>query len=443
VSDLSARRVRAGLILAVATMAVLLAGLRLGVVGPMPPGSPNDLLRLLLALALLCAAALTHRTHPSASWLATIGAAVSVALDLAIYARVARPFLDAAAWQWLAIAVSFAALLAVAAAAAYGGSRRRLKGGRLSVEATLLASAGFSGVAVWALANPDAAPLGLASGSTLGSLSVVARSSLVVTGAFTLIGVVGDALPSAERAWRRTALTHPEAASRSVRLGAWLAAFVDDLAPGRRRARAAVLAERSRIAADLHADVVPGLRQALTRAEAGASADELAASLRGVLADVEGVGAARHAVQLDIGGLVPALAWLAERVERRSGLSITIDVAESPAGGDSGSPPLDVAAAAFRIAALALSNVAVHAGSEAVIAVRAEVRQVDLAVRDLGPGTTPEAIAAARASGHRGIADMVAEAAACGGTLEIGPGEGGLGTAVTFAWRATVESADR
>jgi signal transduction histidine kinase len=441
VSDRTTRRVRAGLIAAAAAMALILAVLRLGITGPLPPGSPDDLSRLLLALALLCVACLTHRSHPTTSWLATIGAAVGIALDLAIYARVAMDAHQAeVAWQWFAIGVSLAALIAVAAAAAYGGSRRRLKGGRLSVEATLVATAGFSGVAVWAIANPDAAPIGLSSGSSLGSLSIVARSSLLLTGAFTLIGVFGDVLPSAERAWRRTGLTHPGPMPPPVRLRAWLAAFVDDLAPGRQRARAAVLAERSRIAADLHADVVPGLRQALTRAEAGASQDELAAALRGVLSDVEGVGAERHTVQLDIGGLVPALAWLAERVERRSRLPITIDVADV----DGDPPPQYVSAAAFRIASLALSNVASHGGgSEAEIFVRAESRRVDLAVRDRGPGITPTAIAAARERGHRGIADMAAEAAACGATLDIGPGDGGVGTVVTFAWRAADESAER
>jgi signal transduction histidine kinase len=443
VSERTTRRVRAGLIVAVAAMTLLLASLRLGIAGPLPAGSPNDLLRLLVASAFLCVASLTHRSHPTASWLATIAAAVGVALDLAIYARAAGPYLADREWQWLAIGVSFASLLSVTTAAAYGGSRRRLKGGRFSVEATLVATAGFSGVAVWAVANTDA-PLGLPPGSSLGSLSIVPRAMLALTGAFTLIGVIGDALPSAERAWRRTGLTHSGPTSGPARARAWLAAFVDDLSPGRRRARAEVLAERSRIAADIHADVVPGLRQALTRAEAGASPEELAASLRGVLADVEGVGAERHAVQLDIGGLVPALAWLAERVERRSGLTITVDVTDPLPGTDPGVPPPDVAAAAFRIAALGLSNVAGHAnGSEAAIGVLADASRVDLTVRDQGPGVTPAAIAAARAGGHRGIPDMVAEAAACGGTLDIGPGSGGVGTVVSFAWRARGEGGER
>jgi signal transduction histidine kinase len=145
------------------------------------------------------------------------------------------------------------------------------------------------------------------------------------------------------------------------------------------------------------------------------------------------------ALQLDIGGLVPALAWLAERIERRSDVTVTIDVADPPPGTPippSGPPP-DVAAAAFRIAGLALTNVMWHApGSHAAIVVRAESDVVDLTVRDDGPGITREAIASAQGVGHRGIADMAAEAAACGGSLDVGPAPDGTGTAVSFAWRS-------
>jgi hypothetical protein len=82
------------------------------------------------------------------------------------------------------------------------------------------------------------------------------------------------------------------------------------------------------------------------------------------------------AVQLDIGGLVPALAWLAERIERRSDVMVTIDVADPPPGTPIppiGPPPTSAAAAfRFRIAGLALTNVMWRApGSHAAIVVRA------------------------------------------------------------------------
>jgi signal transduction histidine kinase len=366
------------------------------------------------------------------AWLATIGAAAVVAVDLAIYARQVRSLVDAVAWQWLAIAVSLASILAVATAAAYAASRPALRGGRYTVEGTVAATLGISGVAVWALNNPADSLFGLGEGSPIGSLGAVTRTFLAGTLAFTVVGAVGDALPSAERAWRRAGLLHPTPAPRAARVRAWLPALADELSWGRRRARTAVLAERSRLAADLHADVVPGLRRALADAERGVPPEALAASLRDVLSEVEAVGGERHAVQLDIGGLVPALAWLAERVERRSDVTVTIDVSDTET-----SPPSEVAAAAFRIAGLALTNVTWHApGSQVAIDVRADADAVDLTIVDDGPGITSEAIAHAQAAGHRGIADMAAEAAACGGSVDVGRRPDGPGTLVSFRWRA-------
>ena len=319
--------------------------------------------------------------------------------------------------------MSLAAILAVATAVAYAASRPVLRDGRFTVEATLVATLGVSGLAVWALNNPSESVLGIGEGSPIGSLGVVTRTFLVATVAFAALGVVGDVWPSAERAWRRAGLLRPAPASRLDLVRAWLPALADELSWGRRRARTAVLAERSRLAADLHADVVPGLRRVLADAEGGAPAESLASSLREVLAEVEAVGGERHAVQLDIGGLVPALAWLAERIERRSDVTVTIDVEDTASP-----PPPDVAAAAFRIAGLALTNVMWHApGSRAAIAVRADAAAVDMTIRDDGPGITPDAIASAQSAGHRGIADMAAEAAACGGSLDVGPGDGRQG----------------
>ena len=234
------RRIRAGAAGAVLALTILLALLRLGMIGPLPAGSPDDLLRLLVAVALLLVAALTHGTHPTTAWLATIGSATVVALDLAIYARVVRPLVDDTAWQWLAIAVSLAAILAVATAVAYAASRPVLRNGRFTVEATLVATLGVSGLAVWALNNPSESVLGIGEGSPIGSLGVVTRTFLVATVAFAALGVVGDVWPSAERAWRRAGLLRPAPASRLDLVRAWLPALADELSWGRRRQHLAV-----------------------------------------------------------------------------------------------------------------------------------------------------------------------------------------------------------
>jgi signal transduction histidine kinase len=267
----------------------------------------------------------------------------------------------------------------------------------------------------------------------LGSLGLVTRSFVVLTTALTLLGLVGDALPAADRARLRARLTAPSNAPRP-RSVAWLRAFADEVSPGRGRARRAVLAERTRVARDIHADVVPGLRRVLDEAERGVPAERLAGSLRGVLADVEAVGAVQHPIQLEIGGLVAALEWLAERVESRADVTITLNVADPDRDG-SGEPPAEVAAAAFRVAALALDNVARHAaGSTVVVDIRADANHVDLTVTDDGPGVSEAARARAHADGRRGLVDMAAEAGESGGALEVTAGPAGVGTRVRFAW---------
>ena len=66
--------------------------------------------------------------------------------------------------------------------------------------------------------------------------------------------------------------------------------FIDEITPGRGRARHAADIERSRLAAELHAEVVPLVRQALREAEDGGSPERLAVALRDVLAEVDAPG---------------------------------------------------------------------------------------------------------------------------------------------------------
>jgi signal transduction histidine kinase len=230
-------------------------------------------------------------------------------------------------------------------------------------------------------------------------------------------------------------VTEAAPTSRSERIAwsrAWLRAFGDELAPGRTRAHAAVVSERSRLARELHAQVVPAVRQALTEAERDGSPEHLAASLRAVLAEVDELVQAEHAIQLEVGGLIPALEWLAERTEERSSVRVTIDLVDA-----SGEPAIDVAAAAVRVTQLALENVVRHApGADVTLAVTTRPEQLRLVIADDGPGIAAGARAASVRAGRRGLADMDAEAARCGAGLAVGPGPGGLGTVVTFDWPA-------
>jgi len=414
-------------------MTVVLAGVRFGIFGPVPIAASDDLVPLLIATGCLCVIGLARTAHRTVAWLATIGAAFVVTLDLASYAGQLRLELSQDAWRWLGIAVSIAALLAIGSAAAYAATRPRLRGRWVAAEG-IAAVGAVSVVAGWAVTNP--ADTTFVPGSALGSLGMVTRTFIVITGVFTAVGVLGDVLPAVDRARHRVEVTHGRTAPRGERAGAWVRAFVDELSPGRRRARRAALAERSRVARDIHADVVPGLRKALADAERGAPPDLLAASLRDVLADVEAVGAVQHPIQLEIGGLVAALEWLVERVQDRSDVTITLNVAD-PSPEAAGEPPLEIGAVAFRIAALALDNVVRHApGRNVVVDVDAASAAVDLSVCDDGAGIGEAALAAARASGRRGIADMATEADACGGVVDVIPGPSGVGTCVRFSWHA-------
>jgi signal transduction histidine kinase len=256
---------------------------------------------------------------------------------------------------------------------------------------------------------------------------------LFVLGALTAIGLVRDLRPAFERTRARVA-----AAGGGRRTGGPLSVlriFVDELVPGREAGRAeAAEDERGRLAADLHAEVLPSLRRALSEAEAGGTVERLAADLRVAVDEVESLLVARRSIVLEELGLLAAVEWLAERVEDRSAVRVEIEVAGTDA--DGGRPPRDVERAAFRVAQLALDNVVRHApGSRAVVSVTASARAVRLRVEDDGDGPPVDEAAATRA-GRRGIADMRAEARACGARLEVGRGVDGRGTAVELAWPA-------
>jgi signal transduction histidine kinase len=413
--------------------------LRLGVVGPLGRTSIDDLLPVLISAGLLCVLGLTQRNHSTSFWLAAIAAAAIVTIDLATYARTARPLVTGDGWRSMAIVVCLAALLGVGAAAVYAATRDRLPRG-WTAAAGVGAMLVVGGAAVWAMADIPVKPLPAeqTDGSPLGGLGIVTRAFLVAVVGLTALGLAGDARPAADRARQRVAFTRGPARSTGDQVAtglAWLRAFVEELRPGRSRVRQAALAERSRIARDLHADVMPGLRRALADAERDVPPDRLAASLREVLAEVEAWGATQHAIQLEVGGLVAALEWLAEREEERSDVTVTLDVEDSSSDSRGTTPP-DVTAAAFRVATLALDNVVRHVSNgQASVTIRADADVVDLAVSDDGPGLAPGVVASAQADGRRGLADMAAEGAACGALLEVGQGPGGVGTRVRFVWR--------
>ncbi|HET9084915.1 MAG TPA: ATP-binding protein [Candidatus Limnocylindrales bacterium] len=397
--------------------------------------SPYAMIPFLIAVGALCLAGLTVRRQPTIAWLAVIVCSATVTIDLATLGREQRFLVGEETWQWLGIAIALSAILSTTASAAYAADPAHRVARWMPAVAAGAVIFVFA-ISAWALASPDPTT-GIEGSSPLGDLGLVTRAFLITTVALTGITALAELRPAARRATRRL-----EAAGARQRkrdgiagyTGAWLRAFVEELSPGREQARRAAIAERARLARDLHAVVVPDLRRAIDEAERADSPERLAASLRDALGQVEALMDSRDTVGLDIGGLVPALESLAERTEERSDVRVTIDVIAD--SGQADSPPRQVEAAALRIATLALDNVVRHAPVAVVrLAVTRRADRVQLSIEDTGPGVPPDVARVSEAG--RGLADMATEASLCGASLRSGRGEGGVGTLIAFDWPAT------
>lgn len=401
--------------------------------------TPDAMLPFLVASASLCVVGLTMRRHPTVAWLALIVALSTITVDLASFGRDHRADLGPETWRWIALTIVFSAICATSAAVAYAVDPARRAAPPLRAAGVLTVVVVF-GVGAWALATPDPEIALTEPARPLGDLVLVTRAFLITTCAFVVVGLLRDLRPAVERTTRRMASIRGRPVRPADALGyaaAWIRTFGEELTPGRAQQRRAAIAERARIARDLHAVVVPDLRRALREAENVGSVDRLAASLRDALRQVEAMVETRDAIGLEIGGLVMALESLAERVEDRSDVRVSIDVAESD-GQPPASPPPLVAAAALRIAALALENVVRHAPSAQVrIVVSSGPDRVALSIEDDGPGISPGVERAALEDGRRGLADMATEAALCGASLRSGLGKHGSGMVVAFDWPAS------
>ena len=401
--------------------------------------TPDAMLPFLVASASLCVVGLAMRRHPTVAWLALIVALSTITVDLASFGRDHRADLGPETWRWIALTIVLSAICATSAAVAYAVDPARRASRPVRATGVLTVIVVF-GVGAWALATPDPEIALTVAARPLGDLVLVTRAFLITTFAFVVVGLLGDLRPGVERTTRRMASIRGRPMRPADALGyaaAWIRIFGEELTPGRAQERRAAIAERARIARDLHAVVVPDLRRALREAENVGSVDRLAASLRDALRQVEAMVETRDAIGLEIGGLVAALESLAERVEDRSDVRVTIDVAESD-GQPPASPPPLVAAAALRIAALALENVVRHAPTAQVrIVVSSGPDRVGLSIEDDGPGISPGVERAALEDGRRGLADMATEAALCGASLRSGLGKHGSGMVVAFDWPAS------
>jgi signal transduction histidine kinase len=212
----------------------------------------------------------------------------------------------------------------------------------------------------------------------------------------------------------------------------WPAIVADELMPGRETGRrSAAEAERVRLAADLHAEILPSLNMVLAESAAGASPEVIADRLRELERDVRGIVAERRLVILEELGIVEALEWLAERAEDRGPVAVGLTVQQAPTDGR---PPREVERAAFRVAQLALDNALLHAApGEIAIQVQAEPRRLRLQVEDDGGGLAPGSQERAARENRHGLADMRLQADLVHAHLDVRSERPG-GTVVLFDW---------
>lgn len=190
---------------------------------------------------------------------------------------------------------------------------------------------------------------------------------------------------------------------------------------------AAMEAERSRIAADIHDDALQELTMLGWKLDASgdkenaASAREVADRLRAILGDL-------RLPILDDLGTGPALEWLVERVGRAAGGEVRLERS------DQVRPPAAVELAFFRVAQEALSNAVRHGQPPVLVRYWTTPTSASLSVDDAGPGI--DAGDAERAgSGHFGMLNMRQRAEQIGALLDVRRWPTG-GTRVTMEWRA-------
>ena len=260
---------------------------------------------------------------------------------------------------------------------------------------------------------------------------------------FVVLGLLGDARPAAARAQRRLAVTRPTPHTPSERADyamAWLRAFLDESAPGRTRAHRAAavraLADRSRPARRGRAGRPPRPGRGGAR-RVGRAAGRLAAR-RPPRGRCPGRVGARDPVRVrrDRAGA---------RMARGAGRRALDGASDDERGGRGprpgpGSPRWrwPPPRSAWPASPWTTSS-ATHRGRRRRVQIRVGPDRVRLVIADDGPGLPAEIERTAATAGHRGLADMVAEASGSDASLQVDRGGGaadGPGTTVTFDWPA-------
>ena len=318
-----------GLVAVTALAAMLVAigfALRSTAWPPVPAATAQTYGPLLVAAAACCIAGIASRRRPTAAWLAAVLAGAIPAFEMLGVVRFVLPHALRSSWPALVLVASIGLVSAAVIAAAYAVRTRPTRHRSMSVGLPIVAALALlalAGGTVWlvvialdpsdALSRDDWLPV-----------RVVGRFWLALLVIALLVGAARDLAGPFARAMGRTTATGVRRALSREFAGLLLDELWPSSVESRRRA---VEDERSRLAADLHALVLPDLRRAAADAEASVgSTDPVSIRIRSALADVEHLMNARQSVVLEQFGLVAALGWLVERVEERGPVRVEIEL---------------------------------------------------------------------------------------------------------------------
>jgi len=185
--------------------------------------------------------------------------------------------------------------------------------------------------------------------------------------------------------------------------------------------------ERRRLARELHDDLgqhLAVLKMTLDisgRRELDPRTAEAIELTEQALSKVRNLSYLLHPPLLDESGLLPAMHWYIDGLEKRSQLRIALDFRPTPFA----RLPGDIETAVFRIVQEALTNVYRHSGSkDARIEIRREGDEVIVRVRDFGQGVPSEVVARPLSTGV-GIAGIHERVKQFGGKLIVSRAEPG------------------
>jgi len=349
-----------------------------------------------------------------AAW--TLAAAASATLGLAISDRLPESYRTGTSLVVAGIAISSAALGLLTPSIGFESTNLLHTLAVLLLAATTALAGLVAGVLRHTLPSADR-----------GRESVVAALELGVLGVTPAIAVITTWESSDPRAaiplvvWILGVLAVQYFAVRPLARSATVATTQRD------QVVAAMEAERSRIAADIHDDALQELTMLGWKLDASgdkenaASAREVADRLRAILGDL-------RLPILDDLGTGPALEWLVDRVGRVAGGDVRLE------RGDQVRPPAAVELAFFRVAQEALSNAVRHGRPPILVRYWTTPTSASLSVDDAGPGID-SADAERAGSGHFGMLNMRQRAEQVGALLDVRKWPTG-GTRVTMEWRA-------